>query len=171
MSTQNENFFQKIEDEAVVIVDALFGKKAEGVIVSIEANISKFGNAVVNEFKALEANPTIDLAAEWFVKIAEGIDPGLTPLISGIELEFPKIINFVTGVLGEVAKPVNAQLSDGLNALQTVKAINGTVYAGALGTINAAVQEYVISNNATTVQPATASQLLTSAVIVHAQTA
>lgn len=132
-TTTPPSFFQAIEGEAVKIVDALFGSKIEGEIVSIESNISKFGNAVVNEFKIIAANPTVDLAAEWFVNIAEGIDPALTPLISGIELEFPKILNFVTGALGEINKPLGQQTSDGLTKLQTLKGINGTIYAGALG--------------------------------------
>ena len=100
MSATNESFFQKIEDEAVKIVNDLFGSGGE--VATIESSIAKFGNAVVNEYKSLSTDPKVIATADFFVKIAEGIDPALTPLISGIELAFPKIVNVATGVLSEV---------------------------------------------------------------------
>lgn len=168
MSTSAPNFFQTIEDEAVKIVDDLLGKAAPE-IKSIESNISKFGNVVVNEYKKLAANSEVALAAEWFVGIAEGIDPALTPLISGIELEFPKIVNIATGVLGEVAKPLGQQLGDGLTAIAATKAANSVLGSNILGGLNAAIQNYVITNNATTVLPASDAQLITAAQVVHLQ--
>jgi hypothetical protein len=170
MTTTNENFFQKIEDEAVKIVDDIFGK-AEGAIIPIEQSISKFGNAVVNGYKTLAANPEVATLAGWFVTIAEGIDPALTPIISGIELAFPKIVNIATGVLGEINKPVKEQLSDGLTAIENTKALNTTLGANILGGINAAVQAYVVTNNATSMAPVSDSQLIVAAHIVHAQVA
>jgi hypothetical protein len=170
MTQTNENFFQKIEDEAVKIVEGIFGK-VENTVIPIEQSISKFGNSVVNEFKTLSVNPEVATMADWFVKIAEGIDPALTPIISGIELAFPKIVNIATGILGEINKPVKDQLSDGLTAIENTKAANSTLGANILGGINAAVQAYAISNNATSMTPVSDSQLIVAAHIVHAQVA
>lgn len=166
----NENFFEKAFESAITFVEKEFGG-VEKKVVSIEGSIAKFGNAVVNEYKVIAANPEVQLLAGWFVKIAESIDPALTPLISGIELQFPKIVTMVTNVTSEVEKPIEQQLGDGLTALEKVKGIDGTVYAGALGTINASVQNYIVTNNATAVAQATPSQLLATAYVVHEQAA
>lgn len=164
------NFFENAFEAAKTFVEKLFGE-AEKEIIPIEQSIAKFGNAVINEYKSLAANPEVQLLAGWFVKIAEGIDPALTPIISGIELEFPKIVSVATGVIDETGKPVEQQLGDGLTALGKIKALNTTLGANVLGGINAAVQAYVINNNATDVAPATDSQLIVAAHIVHAQAA
>ena len=167
MSATNESFFQKIEDEAVKIVNDLFGSGGE--VATIESSIAKFGNAVVNEYKSLSTDPKVIATADFFVKIAEGIDPALTPLISGIELAFPKIVNVATGVLSEVDKPIPQQLSDGVTALGTIKGLNATLGANTLGGIASAVSAYVFDNNATTLTAATPSQIITAQQIVHAQ--
>lgn len=165
-TTTSNNFFESLFNSAKTWLESFFSK-AENAVAPIEKSIADFGNAVVNEYKALASNPTVELAADWFIKIAENIDPALTPLISGIELEFPKLVTVVTKGITEIEKPLNQQLGDGLTALSTVKGINGTLYANALGGISAAVQNYVITNNATTVGVVPASQLITAAQIVH----
>jgi hypothetical protein len=169
MSTTNENFFQKIEDDAVKIVHDLFGSGGE--VATIESSIAKFGNAVVNEYKKLSSDPKVIATADFFVGIAESIDPGLTKLISGIELAFPKIVNVATGVLGEVNKPVPEQLTDGVAAIANIKAANSTIGSNVLGGIASAVSAFVFSNNATELNPATDSQIITAQQVVHQQAA
>lgn len=169
-TSDSENFFEKALDSAVAFVEKLF-KGAKSDVASIEASIAKFGNSVVNEYKTLAANPTIELAAEWFIKIAEAIDPDLVPLISGIELEFPKLVSIATGVLTEIEKPIGEQLADGLAALEKITGLNVILGANAKGGISAAVQNYVLTNNATTLTVATPAQLITAAQVVHQQLA
>lgn len=164
------NFFETLFEGAIEDIEKIF-KDGNAVIISTEHQIALFGNAVVNEFKSLEGNPTIILAADFFVKIAEGIDPGLTPLISGIELEFPKIVNIATGVLGEVQKPESEQLSDALTAISATKAANSVLGSNILGGISAAVSAYVATNNATSVTVPTDAQLISGAQVIHVQAA
>jgi len=170
MTTKNSsgNFFEDAFESAKAWVEEELGI-AESKIVPIEQSIAKYGNAVVNEFKILEANPKIQLLADWFVKIAEAIDPGLTPLIQGIELEFPKIVSIATGVVGEVSKPIEEQLGDGLTALTNITAANSTIGSSIKGGISAAIQAFAINNNPETVAPATDSQLIVAAHLVHSQ--
>lgn len=162
-----KSFFLVALASAVSFVENLF--KENGAVSNVEHSIAKFGDAVVNEYKVLAGNPTIVLAADWFVKIAEGIDPALTPLISGIELEFPKIVSIATGVVAEVSKPESQQLVDGLSAIAKTKAANSVLGSNILGGIAAAVNAYVVSNNATELPPVTDAQLITAAQLVHAQ--
>jgi hypothetical protein len=165
-----ENFFEKIFEGAVSDVEKLFGSSEAGTaIITIEHKISLFGNDAVNEYLKLSGNPEIKLAAQWFINIAEGIDPALVPFISGIELEFPKIVNTATGVLGEINKPESQQLADGLTAITNIHAVSSVLGSNVKGGINAAIQKFVVSNNATKVQPATDAQLIVSSQIVHAQ--
>jgi len=164
-TSQPENFFQKIEDEAVKIVDGIFGENGE--LKTIEQSIGKFSDAVVNEFKSLEGNPE----ADFFVKIAEGIDPALTPLISGIELAFPKILNIATNVSAEVDKPVVQQIQDAKTAINSQKAANVTLGSNTLGGIASAVSAFVFDNNATSLNAVTPSQLITAQQVIHSQAA
>lgn len=165
-----ENFFENLFEGAITDVKKLLGE-GETEVLTIEHKISIFGNSVVNEYRKIAANPEVATLADWFVKIAEGIDPALTPLISGIELQFPKIVNIATGVLGEIDKPIGEQLGDGLAKIESTKVASEVLGSNVLGGINAAVQDFVISNNATSVQPATPAQLITASQVVHAQAA
>jgi hypothetical protein len=168
-TSQPENFFQKIEDEAVKIVDGIFGENGE--LKTIEQSIGKFSDAVVNEFKSLEGNPEVVSTADFFVKIAEGIDPALTPLISGIELAFPKILNIATNVSAEVDKPVVQQIQDAKTAINSQKAANVTLGSNTLGGIASAVSAFVFDNNATSLNAVTPSQLITAQQVIHSQAA
>lgn len=165
--TTTPSFFTKALSSAIAWLKKEFGT-AEKTVQSIEYSIAKFADAVVNEYKVLAANPEIKLLADWFIKIAEDIDPALTPLISGIELVFPKIVSISTGVVAETQKPIEQQLGDGLTALENLKGIKGTYYANVLGGINTEVQNYVISNNATELPAVTDAQLITTAQAIHA---
>lgn len=169
MQNTTQNFFEKIEYESVLIVNDIFGSSGE--VATIESSIAKFSDAVVNGFKAISANPTVINTAEFFVTIAESIDPALTPLISGIELAFPKIVNIATGITEEVSKTVPVQLADGLAKISAIKATNSVIGSGVLGNIASAVSAYVFSNNATTLSPVTDSQIITAQQVVHTQAA
>lgn len=154
MST-TKNFFERAFDWI----------KAEfAAAETIEQKIAAFADAVINKVKTLQASETVQFLENGIVSLAESIDPALTPMISGIELELPKILNVATGITDEISKPVADQVADAVTKLQTIKGINGTAYAGLLGTANAMVQNYVTSNNGIV---ATAAQLLAAGQAVH----
>lgn len=163
VASTTENFFQKIEDWVV----NLFKKE----IPSIEQKIAQFGNVVTNEIKAIESNADVQKVLNALPALAEAIDPALVPMIQGLELEIPKILNFVTGVItdidNEIVKPVEQQVVDALTKLKIIKASPSTgeaIYTGAMGTISTAVQHYVTTNNGIL---ATTSQLLISSQGAH----
>jgi hypothetical protein len=165
MTTQtNENFFQRLWNGFL----NLFTNE----VPAIEHKIAKFADTVTNDLKAALDNPAVQAVLSTLESIAETIDPQLTPMIQGLNLEIPKILNFVTGVTSvidaEAAKPVEQQILDALEKLKIIKADTSTgaaVYAGILGTISTAIQHYVTQNNGILATPA---QLITSAQAVHA---
>jgi hypothetical protein len=156
MST-TESFFQKVWDTVVSIF-----KHA----TPIEQSIAKFANAVTNKIKSLQSNETVQFLESGLITIAESIDPALTPMISGLELELPKILNVVTNVTGEISKPVNEQVDDAVTAITNIKGINSTIYAGILGAIAPAITNFVNTNNGIVVDPA---QLIIAQQVVHTQ--
>src|ERR1700753_2805455 len=149
-----ENFFEKVWDE----IENLF-KKA----TTIEQDIATFANNVVNKLVALQGNQTVQFLESDLVTIAESINPALTPMISGIELELPKILTIIKGGVAEASKTDSEQLNDFITYIETLKGITGTVYAGLLGTLNAAVQNYITSNAGIVVAP---SKLLATGQVV-----
>lgn len=167
MTTQNTtpvNFFTRIWDS---IVD-FFSKE----LPSIEQSVAKFGNALTNQIKAIENNTDLQAVLTGIATLAEAIDPALVPMVQGLELEVPKILNLVTGVVdtvdAEVLKPLSQQVIDALTKLKIIKASPSTgaaIYAGAVGTISTAIQHYITTNNGILATP---SQLITSAQAAHA---
>lgn len=175
MSTATSlNFFQKV----LAWVENIFTE-----IPTIEQYIATFADQVANKLKTLE--PTIEAIANFLendlVPIAETIYPALTPMISGLQLEIPKIIkavvntgNIATSIAGEAIKPEAQQVADALSALQASKLASGTIstvqaaYAGAVTTLATAISGFVTSNNSIV---ATAADLLSTQVAVHAKAA
>lgn len=135
-------------------------------IPTIESNIVKFADSAVNWLKS----PNVQFALSTLTSIAESIDPALTPLIAGIENYIPKIISLITGISNEAGKSVEQQIQDGLAELEKVKGIDGTIYAGLLATIQSALSNYVLSNNAvaTGIVSPPAGQLIAVGQAVHA---
>lgn len=163
-TTAPENFFQKIEDFFI----NLFKKE----VPVIEQSIAKFADAVTNNLKTVVDSDGFNKVLNGLEAAAETVDPALTPMIQGLNLEIPKILNLVTGVTAaidaEVQKPIEEQALDALKKLKIIKADTSTgqaVYAGAQGTISAAVQHYITSNNSILATPA---QLITSGQAAHA---
>jgi hypothetical protein len=154
MST-TENFFQRawawVTGEFTAAEDA--AKK-----------IADFANKLVDEIKGLEANPTVQAIGSAAISIAEGIDPALTPLINGLELELPKIFTAIGNVDTEVNKTEDEQLKDFLAYLGTIKGLP-TIYAGQLATLSAAIQAFLANNSGVANTPA---QLITASQVVHA---
>lgn len=152
----HEGFFQKVLDAFVSIF-----KKAK----TIEQKIAEFADKLVNGVKTFQANPTVQFFESGIVKIAESVDPALIPLISGIELALPKILSVIQTGTDEINKPEQEQLNDFVAYLQKIKGINGTVYAGLLATLNAAIQKYITDNNGII---ATDAQVITAGQAAHA---
>jgi hypothetical protein len=106
---------------------------------TIENKILDFADTVTNDIKAISESD-LPKYLETLATVAESIDPALTPLISGLELYIPKAVGLITGVLGDI--------SAAIKALQSVKSVDAVVYAGNLGTLKAAISNFVLSNNA-----------------------
>ncbi|MFI5157690.1 MAG: hypothetical protein ACHQF4_02430 [Sphingobacteriales bacterium] len=155
MST-TPSFFVKIENEIV----SLFHKEE-----TIAQKIATFANNLVNELKGLQANKTVQFLESGIVAVAESVDPALTPLISGIELELPKIVTLVSNGAAILNDTAQGQVNTLAEYLEKLKGINGTVYAGILATLSAAIQAF-ITNNAGIA--ATDSQLIVAGQAVHA---
>lgn len=143
-------------------------------IPTIEQHIVQFADKVTDELKIIASSDVAKFIESGILAIAQAIDPSLVPLIAGIENYIPKLIGLVTGIKliidQEGAKPIVEQLQDGINALQSGKSEDTIVYAGNLGTISAALSNYVISNNAMELgidvpEPA---QLLSAGQAIHA---
>lgn len=108
---------------------------------TIENKILDFADTVTNDIKVISESD-LPKYLEGLATVAEAVDPALTPLISGLELYIPKAVGLITGVLGDI--------SAAIKALQAVKPVDSVVYAGNLGTLKAAISNYVLSNNAVT---------------------
>lgn len=155
MSTEtgNENWFQKAWNWITGEVKQL---------VTIEQHIATFVDKTVN---FLKTDPTAVFIENGLVTIAETVNPALTPMIQGLELEIPKILHLVSNGELEAAKPIGQQAEDLLAYLSKLKNGSSSVYAGILATINAAIQYYVTSNNGIVSSPA---QLLATGQVNHA---
>ena len=141
---------------------------------TIEQSIANFADKVANDIKKFTAPGSVgDYLLTGLTEVAKIIDPALVPLIAGIENYIPKVIALITGVgsaVGvEAGKTVEQQLEEGIAALENIKGIDGTVYAGLLATIQASLANYVHTNNAVAIGSVAppASQLLAIGQAVH----
>jgi len=142
------SFITQIEQDVVSIF-----KKAD----SIEASIAAFATKLINGLKEAQANPTVDFIETTAIQLAETEYPALKPLITGIETYLPKIISLVSQGVVVLDSGAEATVNTLATYLESVKGIDGTIYATILAGLNAGVQKF-LNNNANLT--ATSSQLI-----------
>lgn len=157
-----EGFFAKAWDW----IKTEFGF-AETELGKLSKDIATLGNVVANELKN---GKYVQLIEGGILSIATGINPALGALVSGIELQLPKIVDKVTGtatgVNAEVTKTPIEQADDLAKYLEGIKSVSKTGFANTIGGINAMVQEYATMNTGTIV--AEPAHLIASAQVIHA---
>lgn len=161
----SKSFFAKAWD----FIKKEFGF-AEDEAGKLSKDIATLGNQIANELKNGKLVPLLEGSIQT---IAQAINPALGALVSGLELQLPKIVDKVTGVAtavgAEVTKAPAEQADDLDKYLTGLKSISGTAYANAIGGLNAVVQEYATMNTGTIV--AEPAHLIASAQIIHADAA
>lgn len=132
----------------------------------LSKDIALLGNEIANELKNGNLVKVIEGALP---AIAGAINPALVPLVSGLELQLPKLIDKITGVAQAVGTEITrtpAQQADDLaKYLEGLKGVSNTGFANAVGGINAIVQEYATENTGTIV--AEPAHLIASAQVIH----
>lgn len=158
----SETFFAKVWDFFKGLFD-----KAETEAQILSKDIAKYGNVIANELKNGKLVPLLEGALQT---TATAINPALGSLVSGLELQLPKLIDKITGVAAaagvETTKTPAEQEADLATYLQGLKGISGTAYANAIGGISAVVQEYATMNTGTIV--ADPAHLIVSSQVIHA---
>lgn len=126
------------------------GKAKE--IPTVEQKILTVADKITNALKTLQSSELANFVETTVFTIIKSVDPALIPFFNGIELYLPKIIaltaNASTIISGEILKTVDQQAQDGLQAIQNLKGVEGSVFAGNLATIQAGISDFGLSNNA-----------------------
>jgi hypothetical protein len=134
--------------------------KAETVV----DDIFKVADKVVNEIKVLEPSA----AVQWLESGIETLFPASIPFIDGIRLFIPKAAGLIANVDSTVTTD-EAKIEAFLKHLEDLEAAGElTLKAGALNTLNAAIQQFISTNQGiTTLTP---QMSLAGAQVAHDQT-
>lgn len=139
---------------------------AETEAGKLSKDIAVFGDKVANELKN---GNLVHLLEGGINIIATGINPALGALVSGFELQLPKIVDRVTGVAtdinAETTRTPLEQSDDLAKYLSGLKGLSGTAFANTVAGLNAIAQEYATMNTGTIV--AKPVELIASAHIIH----
>lgn len=112
--------------------------KAEPIVDEIVGQADK----VVNVIKTLESSQV----GQFLIDGVETIIPSSTGLINAFNLWFPKIAGIITTAQVETGKTDAQKVQDLITYLQGLKTNDPVLYAGALNTINTAVQQFLSTN-------------------------
>lgn len=128
---------QTFVGKLIAAVVGIFHKAAP-----IVDEITNIADKFINELKVLEESQ----AGQFIESTIETIVPASTGLINGIKLWLPEIAGIITAGKVEEGKSDEQKLKDLVNYLSGLKTADPVLYAGALNTLNAAVQQYLATN-------------------------
>jgi hypothetical protein len=157
MTTQNEqtSIFEWIWNEL---------KKIFPFLNTEAQKIANLANAIVNDIKNIEGDPTYQAIYTIVVNAVEAIAPELKPLIDGLMNELNKIFSFILNI--PTSTNENFIASQAVTYLKNSGDVSTTLYAGLHGTLSAVIQAYFANNTGV---ENTDAQLIVSSQISHLQ--